>query len=82
MMHSARTKEMYKRAEGARSMRLPKFGGYGRELDRCRMKEYPRARWLRQSGIEEDGEADVERKGIDNPGYQMREKKEHSRESC
>ena len=24
-----------KRAEGARSMRLPKFGGYGREVDRC-----------------------------------------------
>ena len=46
------------------------------------MKEYPRAGWLRQSGIEEDGEADVERKGIDNPGYRMREKKEHSRESC
>ena len=46
------------------------------------MKEYPRARWLRQSGIEEDGEADVERKGIDNPGYRVREKKEHSRESC
>ena len=73
---------MYERAEGAQSMRSPKFGGYGKELDRCRMKGYPRARWLRQRGIEEDGEVDVKRKGIDNLGCWMREKKEHSRESC
>ena len=46
------------------------------------MKEYPGARWLRYRGIEEDGEVDVKRKGIDNPGCQMREKREHSREFC
>ena len=46
------------------------------------MKEYPGARRLRQRGIEEDREVDVKRKGIDNPGYQMGETREHFRKFC